>query len=56
MIELEELADEIIETDLLIFGGGRAGTMAAIRAKEKGNIDVTLVEKANMERRRYGHI
>ena len=50
MTTLEELADEIIETDLLIFGGGRAGTMAAIRAKEKGNVDVTLVEKANMER------
>jgi len=50
MTTSEELADEIIETDLLIFGGGRAGTMAAIRAKEKGNVDVTLVEKADMER------
>jgi succinate dehydrogenase/fumarate reductase flavoprotein subunit len=50
MTTLEELADEIVETDILIVGGGLGGKMAAIRAKEKGNVDVTLVEKANMSR------
>jgi len=50
MIELKELADEYIETDVLIIGGGLAGTMAAIRAREEGDIDVVVVEKANMSR------
>ena len=50
MTELEELADEYIETDVLIIGAGLAGTMAAIRAKEKGDVDVVVVEKANMAR------
>lgn len=50
MTRLEELADQIVETDFLIIGGGLAGTMAAIRAKWKGNLDVTIVEKANMAR------
>ncbi|MCX6012729.1 MAG: FAD-binding protein [Chloroflexi bacterium] len=36
MTSIEELADEFIETDILIIGGGLAGKMAAIRAKEKG--------------------
>ncbi|MFC1978592.1 FAD-binding protein, partial [Chloroflexota bacterium] len=50
MTTLEEMADEIVETDILIIGGGLAGKMAAIRAREKGNADVTVVEKANIER------
>ncbi len=31
---LEDLADEIVETDVLIIGGGLAGSTAAIRLKE----------------------
>jgi len=50
MTGLEEQADEYIETDVLIIGGGLAGTMAAIRAREEGDIDVVVVEKANMSR------
>ena len=50
MTTLEELADEYIETDILIIGGGLGGKMAAIRAKEKGNVDVSIVEKANISR------
>jgi succinate dehydrogenase/fumarate reductase flavoprotein subunit len=49
-MDMEELVDEYIETDILIIGGGLAGTMAAIRAREKGDVDVTVVEKANMSR------
>lgn len=43
---MEELADEVIETDFLIIGGGLGGCMAAIRAKENKGVDVTIVEKA----------
>ena len=50
MTTLEELVDEYVETDILIVGGGLAGTMAAIRAKEKGDVDVAVMEKANMSR------
>lgn len=37
-----------IETDVLVIGGGIAGCMAAIKAREHG-VDVVLVEKANTE-------
>ena len=50
MTELEVLADEIVETDILIIGGGLGGKMAAIRAKEKSNVDVAVVEKSNISR------
>ncbi len=36
-----------IETDVLVIGGGIAGTFAALRAKEKG-LDVTLVDKGTV--------
>lgn len=36
--------ENVIETDVLIIGGGMAGCFAAIKAKEKG-VDVTLVDK-----------
>jgi succinate dehydrogenase/fumarate reductase flavoprotein subunit len=49
-VTLEQLADEIVETDILILGGGLAGCMAAIRAKEKNNLDVVVVEKAAIMR------
>jgi len=41
----------LLETDLLIIGGGTAGCLAAIEAKElNSNINVTVVEKANIIR------
>src|SRR5512145_3313304 len=46
---LSQIADEIVETDFLIIGGGLAGCMAAIEAKRKGNIDVVLMEKSTIE-------
>ncbi|HER62459.1 MAG TPA: FAD-dependent oxidoreductase, partial [Desulfobacteraceae bacterium] len=35
-----------VETDVLIIGGGLAGCMAAIKAKER-DVDVLIAEKAN---------
>jgi len=49
-LSLEELADEVIETDFLIIGGGLAGCTAAIKAKDNKNIDVTILEKAAVRR------
>ena len=40
---------EIIETDVLVIGGGVAGTFAAVKAKEKG-VDVVLVDKGYVGR------
>ena len=47
--ELAQLADEVIETDFLIIGGGLAGCMAAIRARQKGNINVVIMERASIK-------
>ena len=41
---------EFIDTDLLIIGGGVAGTMAAIGARERENVDVLILEKAHIDR------
>jgi succinate dehydrogenase/fumarate reductase flavoprotein subunit len=39
------------ETDILVIGGGTAGPMAAIKAKEKNpDLNVVLFEKANVKR------
>jgi succinate dehydrogenase/fumarate reductase flavoprotein subunit len=38
-------AENIIETDILVLGGGIAGCTAAIKVREQG-LDVTLVDKA----------
>lgn len=39
------------ETDILIIGGGSAGTMAAIVAKEQNpDIDVVIIEKGEISR------
>jgi succinate dehydrogenase/fumarate reductase flavoprotein subunit len=38
------LSQKTIETDVLVIGGGMAGTFAAVKAKEQG-LDVTLVDK-----------
>jgi succinate dehydrogenase/fumarate reductase flavoprotein subunit len=46
---LTQIADEVVETDFLIIGGGLAGCMAAIEAKRKGNLDVVIMEKSSIE-------
>ena len=38
------MVERVVETDVLVIGGGMAGCFAAIKAKEKG-VDVTLVDK-----------
>ena len=38
------IRENVVETDVLVVGGGMAGTFAAVKAKEQG-LDVTLVEK-----------
>ena len=46
---LEQLADKVVETDLLVVGGGIAGCPAAAKAKDHG-LDVTLAEKSKTDR------
>ncbi len=42
---------KIIDTDLLIIGGGTAGCMAAVEAKERfPHLKVTILEKAHIDR------
>ncbi len=42
---------EILKSDLAIIGGGTAGCMAAIKAKQKNKrLDVLIVEKAHIDR------
>ncbi len=46
---LEKIADRIVETDVLVVGGGIAGCPAAAKAAEHG-LKVTLAEKAKTDR------
>ena len=47
----EKPETEIIETDVLIIGGGSAGCMAAIAAHDAApDLDITILEKANLRR------
>ncbi len=46
---LEKIADKVVETDVLVMGGGIGGCCVAAKAREHG-LDVTLVEKAKPER------
>ena len=48
-MDLDKLADSVIETDVLIIGGGVAGCIAAVKASEHG-ADVTMVDKAAIRR------
>jgi len=48
-MSLEQIADKIIETDVLVVGGGIAGCPAAAKAAEHG-LKVTLAEKAKTDR------
>ena len=41
-MKLEELAAEVVETDVLVIGGGLAGCMAAIKASES-NVKVAII-------------
>ena len=46
---LERIADKVVETDVLVVGGGIAGCPLAAKAAEHG-LNVTLVEKAKTDR------
>jgi len=46
---LNNIADRILETDVLVVGGGISGCPVAIKARENG-LDVILVEKAKTDR------
>ncbi len=48
-MSLATTMDRVIETDVLIIGGGVAGCVAAVKASEQG-ADVTLLEKAATKR------
>ncbi len=48
-MNLNKLADRVIETDVIVMGGGVGGCPAAAKAAEKG-LRVTLVEKAKTDR------
>jgi len=46
---LERIADRVVETDVLVMGGGVGGCPAAAKAAERG-LNVTLIEKAKTDR------
>ena len=48
-MSIEKLANKIIDTDVLVVGGGIAGCPAAAKAAEHG-LKVTLVDKAQVDR------
>ncbi len=50
-MSFNDIQTEIIETDLLIIGGGNAGCFSAIEAKRQDpNLKVTIMEKAHISR------
>lgn len=49
--DINEIPTEVIETDLLIVGGGNAGCFSAIEAKKLNpDLKVTIMEKAHISR------
>ena len=44
------MKNRIIDTDVLIIGGGTAGCFAGITLGKKKDLDVLIVEKANSKR------
>ena len=47
---IENIADKVIEADVLVIGGGVAGPFAALFASEGGASQVVLLEKAAVRR------
>ncbi len=46
-----QISTEIITTDILIIGGGTAGCLAAVEAREKNpEAKVLIIEKAHIDR------
>ena len=56
---MENISTQQIKIDVLVIGGGTAGTMAGIKAKQANpDADVLILEKANIRRSggdRYGN-
>jgi len=48
-MDLKKVADQVLETDVLVLGGGLAGCMAAIQADRQG-ARVVLMEKSAVRR------
>ena len=47
----DNMTDETLDCDVLVIGGGTAGPMAAVRAKQKNpDLKVVVLEKANVKR------
>lgn len=44
---MDKVKQDIVETEVLVLGGGFAGAFAAIKAKENG-VDVTIVDKGHV--------
>ena len=49
MSALEETKTEVVKTDVLVLGGGIAGCLAALKAREY-DLDVVLVDKGDLGR------
>ncbi|MTI59662.1 MAG: adenylyl-sulfate reductase subunit alpha [Firmicutes bacterium] len=48
---MNNISSEVLKTDLLIIGGGTAGCLAAVRARElEPELDVLILEKAHIAR------
>lgn len=48
---LQEIEEVVLETDILVIGGGNAGCFAAIEAKKtNSDLKVTIMEKAHIDR------
>jgi adenylylsulfate reductase subunit A len=51
LTSVDDIEEVRIETDILIIGGGTAGCLAAVEAKEKDpNVKVLIMEKAHIDR------
>ena len=48
-MSLDKIANQVVDTDVLVVGGGIAGAPAAVKAAEAG-LNVTLVDKSKVDR------
>ena len=48
-MDLEKIANKVVDTDLLVIGGGTGGCPLAGKAAERG-LRVTIVEKSKTDR------